>query len=333
MFCLSKVSRLFSGQIPMDGMVGFYSPEKCSFFFNHHRSVFGVELRKTGHPMKKVVTDMQVAVIPNPKASGVCAALPRVCRALEELGAQVLLPGDIHRFPSAGTDELLSRCDVAVALGGDGTIIHAAKRAAICGRPVLGINCGRLGFMAGLEGDELDQLAALIHGNYTIERRMLLDIQLEAGDRVTSFSALNEAVVSRGALSRMIELEVRNQGERVSLYQADGVIVATPTGSTAYSLSAGGPVIDPALRCLLLTPVCPHSLHSRSYIFHEDAVLSVTPHMAGDSQVFLTVDGEQAVPVGAEDRITLSRARAEACLIKIKAQSFYDVLNRKLMDR
>lgn len=276
---------------------------------------------------------MQVAVIPNPKASGVCAALPRVCRALEELGARVLLPGDISRFPSAETDGIISQSDVTVALGGDGTIIHTAKRAAICGRPVLGINCGRLGFMAGLEGDELDQLSALIHREYTIERRMLLDIRLESKDGVARFSALNEAVVSRGALSRMIELEVKNRGERVSVYQADGVIVATPTGSTAYSLSAGGPVIDPALRCLLLTPVCPHSLHSRSYIFHEDAELSILPRAMSDSQVFLTVDGEQAVPVGPEDRVMLSRAEAEACLIKIKSQSFYDVLNRKLMDR
>lgn len=276
---------------------------------------------------------MRVAVIPNPKASGVCAALPRVCQALKKLGAQVLLPSDIHGFPSQDTDGIICQSDVTVALGGDGTIIHTAKRAAVCGRPVLGINCGRLGFMAGLEGDELDQLAALIGGDYTVERRMLLDIRLETGKGVTSFSALNEAVVSRGALSRMIELEVQNQGERVSLYQADGVIVATPTGSTAYSLSAGGPVIDPALRCLLLTPVCPHSLHSRSYIFHEDAVLAVIPHMTGDGQMFLTVDGEQAIPIGSDDRIILSRAKAEACLIKIKSQSFYDVLNRKLMDR
>lgn len=276
---------------------------------------------------------MQVAVIPNRKASGVCAALPRVCRALEGLGARVLLPKDTTRFPSEETDEIIRNCDVTVALGGDGTIIHTAKRAAICGRPVLGINCGRLGFMAGLEGDELDQLNALIQQDYTVERRMLLDIRLESKGTVTRYSALNEAVVSRGALSRMIELEVQNQGERVSLYQADGVIVATPTGSTAYSLSAGGPVIDPALRGLLLTPICPHSLHSRSYIFHEDAELSILPHAMSDSQVFLTVDGEQAVPVGPEDRVILSRAQAEACLIKIKSQSFYDVLNRKLMDR
>ena len=120
-------------------------------------------------------------------------------------------------------------------------------------------------------------LQALIRGEYTVERRMLLDISIRSGEgRTTHFNALNEAVVSRGSLSRMIELEVSNKGERVAHYRADGVIVATPTGSTAYSLSAGGPVIDPALRCLLLTPVCPHSLHSRSYLFGEDAELSLS---------------------------------------------------------
>ena len=162
---------------------------------------------------------------------------------------------------------------------------------------------------------------------------MMLQVSVQGETVGEEYAILNEAVVARGALSKMVDFKVFSQEILVGEYRADGLIFATPTGSTAYSLSAGGPVIDPALRCLLLTPVCPHSLHSRSYIFHEDAVLSVTPHMAGDSQVFLTVDGEQAVPVGAEDRITLSRARAEACLIKIKAQSFYDVHNRKLMDR
>lgn len=205
-------------------------------------------------------------------------ALPRVCAALRKLGAEVLLPGEGDAFPSPNADALIRESDVTVALGGDGTIIHTAKRAAICGRAVLGINGGRLGFMAGLEADELERLSALIRGEYTVEKRMLLDIVVQTGEGGgTRYSALNEAVVSRGSLSRMIELEVSNRGERVARYRADGVIVATPTGSTAYSLSAGGPVIDPALRCLLLTPVCPHSLHSRSYLFDEDAVLAVRP--------------------------------------------------------
>lgn len=280
------------------------------------------------------MTFMRIAVLPNPCASGVREAFPRVCAALRELGAELLLPDEGEAFPSAKADPLIRECDVAVALGGDGTIIHTAKRAALCGRAVLGINCGRLGFMAGLEADELGKLQALIRGEYTVEKRMLLDISIRSGEgRTTHFNALNEAVVSRGSLSRMIELEVSNKGERVAHYRADGVIVATPTGSTAYSLSAGGPVIDPALRCLLLTPVCPHSLHSRSYLFGEDAELSVRPAGQPDAPVFLTVDGEEAVPLGPEADVTLSRAEAEACLIMLGRGPFYEVLNRKLMNR
>lgn len=277
---------------------------------------------------------MRIAVLPNARASGVREAFPRVCNALRELGAEVLLPDEGDGFPSPNADALIRKSDVAVALGGDGTIIHTAKRAAICGRAVLGINCGRLGFMAGLEADELEKLPALIRGEYTVEKRMLLEITVCSGEgKTVRYCALNEAVVSRGSLSRMIELEVSNRGEQVARYRADGVIVATPTGSTAYSLSAGGPVIDPALRCLLMTPVCPHSLHTRSYLFDEDAELSIRPAGNPDAPVYLTVDGEEAVPLGAQEEVLLSKAEAEACLIMLGRKPFYEVLNRKLMNR
>lgn len=183
---------------------------------------------------------MRVAVIANSKAEGVALARDSVCRALRDLGAELLLPPDCAAFPAPGTDEVLAACDVAVALGGDGTIIHTAKRAAGYGRAVLGVNCGHLGFMAGLELDELSHLPALIEGRYTEERRMVLDVAVHAAEATRRFTALNEVVISRGALSRMIELQVSNHGEPVVTYHADGVIVATPTGSTAYSLSAGG---------------------------------------------------------------------------------------------
>lgn len=277
---------------------------------------------------------MRIAVLPNARASGVREALPRVCDALRKLGAEVLLPDEGDGFPSPNADALIRKSAVAVALGGDGTIIHTAKRAAICGRAVLGINCGRLGFMAGLEADELTKLPALIRGEYTVEKRMLLEIAVcsDTG-KAARYCALNEAVVSRGSLSRMIELEVANRGEQVARYRADGVIVATPTGSTAYSLSAGGPVIDPAMRCLLMTPVCPHSLYTRSYLFDENAALSIRSAGNPDASVYLTVDGEEAVPLGRGEEVLLSRAETEACLIMLGRKPFYEVLNRKLMNR
>lgn len=276
---------------------------------------------------------MKIAVFPNYQTLSGRDELARVCEALQKLPVELLLPSD-EAFPPADADVLLAACDVAVALGGDGTIIHCAKRAAAFQKPVLGINCGRLGFMAGLEPDELDQLHRLISGQYDTEYRMMLDVTVTDSNGESRYSALNEAVISRGPLSRMIEVEVANRGVPLSAYKADGVIVATPTGSTAYSLSAGGPVVDPALDCLLLTPICPHSLHTRPYIFHNDACLTVVPHTREDGPaVFLTVDGEEGVAIPADGCVRITKSDTRAALIKLRHQSFYEILDRKLTNR
>lgn len=276
---------------------------------------------------------MKIALFPNYRTPSVREELTRVCEALKHLSVDVLLPCD-EAFPPSDTDTLLSSCDVAIALGGDGTIIHCAKRAALFGKAVLGINCGRLGFMAGLETNELDDLQRLIDGNYDLDHRMMLDIALTQNGHTVHYSALNEAVISRDALTRMIEIDVSNHDVPMPRYQADGLIVSTPTGSTAYSLSAGGPVIDPALNCLLLTPICPHSLHTRPYIFNDDARLSVEAHWREDGpRVFLTVDGEEAVAVERGSHITITRSDNRAALIKMQHRSFYEILDRKLTNR
>ncbi|MBR2339081.1 MAG: NAD(+)/NADH kinase, partial [Clostridia bacterium] len=276
---------------------------------------------------------MKIAVIPNYNMPDAARQVSCVCGALRNLFAEPMLSQE-QAFPPHDIDRLLADCEAAIVLGGDGTIIHCAKRAAAFGKAVLGINCGRLGFMAGLELHELDALERLIRGEYDVEYRMMLDVAVVDNVSETHYSALNEAVVSRGALSRMIEMQVANNGVPVTSYQADGVIVATPTGSTAYSLSAGGPVVDPALHCLLLTPICPHSLHTRPYLFHEDAVLSVTHHTREDGPaVFLTVDGEEAIALPADCEVRITRSNTRAALIKLRHQPFYEILDRKLTNR
>lgn len=274
---------------------------------------------------------MNIAVIPNTKTAGGKEALLKVQQALSAMDVTVTVPRDAA-FPPKDMHELLKNCDVAVAIGGDGTIIHTAKSAAAFGKPVLGINSGRLGFTAGLELSELSELNRLISGNYDIEERMLLNILVDGENGTEQYSALNEAAISRGALSRMIEVHVKNGEKPISTYQADGVIVATPTGSTAYSLSAGGPIVDTALRCLLLTPVCPHSLHSRPYIFDQDAVLTLTPERS-ESSVFVTVDGEAAIRIAEGGQVRVSRSDTCAKLIKLKQKPFYQVLDDKLTNR
>lgn len=274
---------------------------------------------------------MQVAVLPGymNRTTDTRPVVEAVCDTLRTLGAAVRLPA---ADTPAACDALLREADVALAFGGDGTMIHAAKHAARFNCPVLGVNCGHLGFMAGLEADELFRLSALMSGDYTVQTRMMLEVTLHSGADSRTFYALNEAVVSRGSLSRMIGLSVLSDDRPVVTYRADGMILATPTGSTAYSLSAGGPIIDPSVNCLLLTPICPHSLHARSYIFGADAALTVRP-FGEEREMFLTVDGEEGVAVSPTDTITVRRSDRVARMIQIKPAAFYDVLNQKLMDR
>lgn len=276
----------------------------------------------------------RIVVIPNEQAAGVKQAFVPVCDTLKQMGADVIVPQTADIFCHSSMDDAIVAGDVVVALGGDGTIIHTAKRAALYDRAVLGINCGNLGFMAGLEANELECLSALISGEYDVTERMMLAVEVE-GEKVTKHSllALNEAVISRGSFSRMISMDIENHGERVIHYHADGVIVATPTGSTAYSLSAGGPIMDPSIQGMLLTPICPHSLHSRAYIFGEDAALTVCSPGPDGTDAFLSVDGEEGVSLSAVDRVLIRKADRTARLITIKPQPFYEVLHRKLMDR
>lgn len=272
---------------------------------------------------------MKIAVIPNYRARNSEETVRRVCDTLRALNAEIILPKDTA-FPQADMDACLQDCDAAIALGGDGTMIHCSKRAAVFSKPVLGINCGTLGFMAGLEMNELPLLDHLLSGEYTTEYRTMLDVVV--GDTV--YHALNEAVISRGALSRMVEIAVSNDGEPVDVYQADGVIAATPTGSTAYSLSAGGPIVDPRVHGLLLTPICPHSLHTRPYLFDESACLTLCSYNERDAlPLFVTVDGEEAIELKAKEKVIVRQSALQASILKIGKRSFYDTLNKKLMNR
>ncbi len=273
---------------------------------------------------------MKIAYVVNPSAGQSAAMAPVLEVALRALGAEWLPLVWVDNALSEQDTALLSEADVAVVLGGDGTIMHVAKAAAEFSVPVLGVNGGTVGFMAGLEMDQLDRLPRLLGGQYTIENRMMLDVTLEQATGVRHLTALNEAVVSHGNLSRLVQLEVFSDGNPVTTYRADGVIVATPTGSTAYSLSAGGPIVDPSLECLLLTPICPHAMHTRPYLFSDRVSLTVQ----ASSEAYLTVDAEQAVPLCSGDRVIVRRHPVMAQLISLKEEdAFYDILTQKLIDR
>ncbi len=273
---------------------------------------------------------MQILVVSNRHTAAGPQETERICAALRRHGAAVIEREFKTSAGSQAMPDIPSGTDLIVAIGGDGTIMHVAKRAAAQALPVLGINSGKLGFLAGLEVNEIDGLQALFTGEYETEERLLLDIAVEGTpDR---HLAMNEAVVSRGALSRLVDLTVVSGEQDVMRYRADGVMIATPTGSTAYSLSAGGPVVDPKVPALLLTPICPHSLYARSYVFAADTELTVRP-AAPDGNTFLTVDGEQEISLLPGQAVMVRRAAMTAKLIRLKQQSFYDVLHHKLINR
>lgn len=282
---------------------------------------------------------MKIAVLPNLSRSRAQSDTARLIRRLKELGSSVSMHSSFQKdFADCEVsffddfDEMIRSCDLIIALGGDGTIIHSARHAAAFDKPVLGVNVGRLGFLAELETNEFDELGKLAAGNYQIEQRMMLEIRYTENGNVKTCTALNDAVITRGALSPMPDFRVGFNGQTVCEYRGDGLIISTPTGSTAYSLSAGGPIIDPQLSCILLSPICSHSLLTRPVVFGPDAKLSVQTYFRTESEAYLTMDGEISVKIGSSQMIEFCRSEKTVRIIRLKDHNFYDIVNKKLGD-
>lgn len=231
-------------------------------------------------------------------------------------------------------DTAVSLCDIIIAIGGDGTIIRASQYAAEYDKPILGINAGRLGFLAGLEKQELHLLKNLFDGNYTTDKRMMLKVNLcSDGEIKNEFYCLNDCIIARGTSLKLCEIEASYDKGKINNFIADGIIVATPTGSTAYSLSAGGPVVDTAIESLILTPVCPHSLFTRSMIFEADSVIRLKVINNEISLPVFSCDGKPGVELSENDYLEVKKADRATKLIKIKSDSFADIFSQKLIER
>lgn len=282
---------------------------------------------------------MKIAVFPNLSRNKAQYHTTRLIQKLHELGAVIFMQNcfqddfcnmDVQFFDNF--DQMVTACDLMVALGGDGTIIHCARHAANFNKPILGVNVGRLGFVAELETDEFDELGKLAAGNYQIENRMMLEIRYTENGQEKTCAALNDAVIARGALSPMPDFQVGFNGQTVCDYRGDGLIISTPTGSTGYSLSAGGPIIDPQLACILLSPICAHSLLTRPVVFGPDAKLSVQARFRSESEAFLTMDGEISVKIDPTKKIEFYRSEKTVKIIRLKNHNFYEIVNKKLGD-
>ncbi len=262
-----------------------------------------------------------------------------ICESLKNLGAEYCFSSEYKNdFEFTGAEfipieEAVSRCDAVIAIGGDGSIIHAAKLAVTAQKPILGINAGRLAFMAGLEDNELSLLSRLIDGDYTLDKRLLLKTKIIDEDGIVTDKGycVNDCLITNEEKQRMTAIDVALDGKKFNSYLCDGVLVSTPTGSTAYSLSAGGPIVDPELESILLTPLCPHSLVDRSLIFRPDAVITVTS--AEDLPLCISNDGAEPVVIAPGCRAEISRAGLTADFIRIKSDNFIDILYKKLAQR
>ena len=281
---------------------------------------------------------MIAAVVPNLDKLETERCTRTLIAKMDALGAPVLMQKEMRtvfedprvRFVDS-EEELYRQGDVLIAVGGDGTIIQVAKGAAQYGKAVLGINVGRLGFVATLERHELDQLEKLVQGAYTVEKRMMLDVSIGGEER--HYSVLNDAVLSRGTYSHILDLEVLLNNESICNYRADGLIVSTPTGSTAYFLSAGGPVVDPSLDCIGLVPICPHSLFTRPVVFGGEATLCARAHCGSEEEILLSLDGETILPIRSAVPVTIRRSPLTAGIIRLNHKNFYQVVNDKLAER
>ena len=280
-----------------------------------------------------------VILTPNPYRDKNFQTVREAIQILKDCGinSRICLPFDVDRGYELPKDLRFSRlerelpnADLVICFGGDGTILHMAKTATRKNIPVLGVNIGTMGFMAELESSELDKLRLLAEGKYTLDSRMMLDVTVQR-DRDIIFHdiCLNDVAVTKGAVARIVHLAVKCDGVEAMECGGDGVLVATPTGSTAYSLSAGGPIVEPEARNILITPICAHDVGSRCIVASEKRVISVSMVRNARRNAYLSVDGGKALRLNIGDVATIKASKLEAKLVRLKDRSFYDVVNAK----
>ena len=283
--------------------------------------------------MKKVI------LTPNPYRDKNFQTVRKAVAVLKEAGVEtcICLPFEVDKGYELPRDLRFSRLDreltdtsAVICFGGDGTILHMAKAATRQGIPLLGVNIGTMGFMAELESGEISQLSRLADGDYTVDSRMMLDVTVHRGrDIIFHDICLNDVAITKGAIARIVHLGVQCDGVQAMQCDGDGLVIATPTGSTAYSLSAGGPIVEPEANNIIITPICSHDMSSRCMVASEKRIITVGLIKNAHRNAFLSVDGGKAQKLSLGDVATIRRSNLVTKLIRLKDRSFYDVLNMK----
>ena len=280
---------------------------------------------------------MKILICASVKKQKSIDTMPQVVDVLLEYDNEIYMLSDIResyydkRIIYSESEDIIENCDLILTVGGDGAILKWGKRAAEYDKPLIGINTGRLGFMTTLEPDKLEKLSFLMSGAYSVSRRMMMNAEIISGDSETNNTALNDVVLFKDVSSKLPEYIVRINGKTVTKIRADGLIFSTPTGSTAYALSAGGTIIEPTVECIQLTTLCAHSLFNRPMIFSGNDVISVSCRQYEGSQANITVDGGNPVPFGEGDELILTKSDKALRLIDIDGNSFYEAVRDKLM--
>lgn len=283
--------------------------------------------------MKKVI------LCPNPYRDHDLRVAKESREILEGLGFNtvVCLPfqregyGEEMGVPIRPLQQEIKSADLLIAFGGDGTILHLARTVALNNVPVLGINLGSLGFMSELEPNELHRLRDLADWNFTVESRMMLDVNvIRDGRSVYNNIAINDAVISKGSIARVVRLSIFTEEGPLTRVGGDGVIISTPTGSTGYSMAAGGPIVEPMARNLLITPICPHAMRAVAYVLDPSHVITVEAADTNRKFVYLSVDGGKAFSLKNGDQVRVKQSRHTMKLVRLSKKGFCEILEKKM---
>ena len=283
-------------------------------------------------------TMKKVLIWPNTGKKGMAFAVRQTVEVVREFGAEVILTDlawelgiKVEGFVVYPIQKAMIEADFIIVLGGDGTILAMAQYAAQYGVPILGVNLGHVGFMSELEFPEIRLVERVFHNEYTVDARMMLDVEvIRDGEIAYRTMALNEAIIKTGSIFRISLLDILCDGEFVCPLHGDGVIVSTPTGSTAYSLAAGGPVIEPSAENISVVPICAHAVQAKSYLFAPHREICIQPKFFNDASIFVSCDGRRGFELQDGDKVYIRKSPFSTHLLRVKGKSFYSIFGEKL---
>ncbi len=278
-----------------------------------------------------------VMIYPNIRKIDTAEAFREIYALLRERNAKVIAPYWAAKFINSSdvefysVEECVKISDFIIVLGGDGTILRIAKEAAEYRIPIIGINYGHLGFVTELESSDIKMIHRIFDGNYYLDKRIMLDVCVFRDDaKIFTSTALNDVILTNGTMFKIIKVQIYADGVPVSAFRGDGVVISTPTGSTAYSIAAGGPVVEPTSENISVTPICAHEVQAKAYVFSSDRKITVKAKSYSDKNAYLSVDGRETIEIFPDDIIRIQRSGYETKLIRVKRQSIYHVIREKL---